>query len=88
MVLSLIPLYCSFNIAELQASTSESVIHGHHIYKQIWWLLVREILTLKWEDATVVSHVPRESSLVWLFHFLTKLLPSTSSSILSVLRTT
>ena len=58
-------------MAELQASTLKSVIHGHHIYKQIWWPLVGEILTLEREegnnhekftvsllkDATIVGHV-------------------------------
>ena len=34
-------------MAELQASILESIIRGHHIYKQIWLLLVGEILTLK-----------------------------------------
>ena len=61
----------------------ESVIHGHHIYKQIWWPLVGEIVTLEREegnnhdkfavsllkDATVVGHVPQEFSQVF-WHFL------------------
>ena len=70
-------------MAELQTSTLESVIRGHHIYKQIWWPLLGEILTLEREednnrdkfavcllkDATVVGHVPRE--FLWVFwHFL------------------
>ena len=55
------------------SSTFESIIRGHHIYKQIWRLLVGDILTLEREegnnhdkfavsllkDATVVGHVPR-----------------------------
>ena len=45
-VLSLLPLYRSFNMA----STLESVNRDHHIYKQIWWLLVRDILTLEQEE--------------------------------------
>ena len=56
-------------MAERQASTLESVIHGHHIYKQIWRLLVGETLTLELEKAndhsvsllkhaTVLGHVP------------------------------
>ena len=36
-------------MAERQASTLESVIRGRHIYKQIWWLLVGETLTLEQE---------------------------------------
>ena len=61
------------NMAERQASTLESVIPGRHICKQIWQLLVREILTLKREEvnnhdkfvvsllkhATVLGHVPQ-----------------------------
>ena len=61
------------NIAERQASILESVIRGRHIYKQIWWLLVGEILTLEREEgynhekiavsllknATVLGHVPQ-----------------------------
>ena len=35
------------NMAEHQASILESVIRGHHIYKQIWRPLVGEILTLE-----------------------------------------
>ena len=46
-VLSLLSLYCLFNMA----SILESVIRDHHIYKQIWWPLVREILTLEWEES-------------------------------------
>ena len=77
MVLSLLPLYRLFNMAK-QASTLESVIRGHHIYKQIWQSLVREILTLERDpeagnnydkfpvsllkNATVIGHVPREYS--------------------------
>ena len=38
-------------MAERQASTLESVIHGRHIYKQIWRPLVREILTLEQEES-------------------------------------
>ena len=63
--------------------TLESLNRGRHIYKQIWWPLVGEILTLEWEegnnhdkfavsllkDATVFWHVPREFSLVF-WHFL------------------
>ena len=70
-------------MGERQASTLESVIRGHHIYKQIWQSLVGEILTLEREegnnhdkfavslvkDATVVAHVPREFSRVF-WHFL------------------
>ena len=70
----LLPLYCSFSIAAHQTSTLESVIHGHPIYKQIWWLLVWEVLTLEWEGgnnydkfavsllkvAAVIGHVPVE----------------------------
>ena len=37
-------------MAELQTSTLESVIRGHHIYKQIWWPLLGEILTLEREE--------------------------------------
>ena len=60
-------------MAECQASALESVIHGHHIYKQICWLLVREVLTLERAEgynqdkfavsllkhATVLGHVPQ-----------------------------
>ena len=60
-------------MAECQASTLESIIRGHHIYKQIWWPLVGEILTLEREEgrnhdnftvsllknATVIGHVLR-----------------------------
>ena len=35
------------NMAEHQASILESIIRGHHIYKQIWQPLVGEILTLE-----------------------------------------
>ena len=35
-VLSLLPKNRSFNMAERQASTLESLIRGSHIYKQIW----------------------------------------------------
>ena len=38
-------------MAERQASTLESVIRGRHIYKQIWRLLVGEILTLEREES-------------------------------------
>ena len=67
----LLPLYHSFTFK--QVCSLESVICGHHIYKQIWRLLFGEILTLEPEegnnrdkfvsllkDATVVGHVPRE----------------------------
>ena len=65
---------------ERQASTLESVICGRHIYKQIWRLLIGEIiLTLEQEEgnshdsllkhATVLGHVPREFSQVF-WHFL------------------
>ena len=37
-------------MAERQASILESVIRGHHIYKQIWRPLVGEILTLEREE--------------------------------------
>ena len=61
-----------------RASTLESVIRGHHIYKHIWRPLVWEVLTLEREEgknhdkfavsllknATVVGHVPREFSRV------------------------
>ena len=61
-------------MVERQASTLQSVICGHHIYKQIWRLLVGKILTLEREKgnnhdkfavsllkhATVLGHVPRE----------------------------
>ena len=61
-------------MVECQASTLQSVICGHPIYKQIWRLLVGKILTLEWEKgnnhdkfavsllkhATVLGHVPRE----------------------------
>ena len=64
---------------EHQASTSERVIRGHHIYKQIWRPLVEEILTLEREEgnnhekfvvsllknATVFWHVPQ--SFHWCF---------------------
>ena len=58
------------------------MIHGHHIYKDIWTPFVGEILRLEQEahttadrfpvavvkDETVVGHVPREvSRLVWHF---------------------
>jgi len=60
-------------MAERQASILESVIRGHHIYKQIWRPLVGEILTLErkegnnhdkfavslLKDATVFWHVPQ-----------------------------
>ena len=71
-------------MAERQASTLESVIHGCHIYKQIWRPLVGEILTLEQEEdnnhdkfavsllknatCTVLGHVPREFSRVF-WHF-------------------
>ena len=69
-MLSLLP---SFNMAERQASIlGECHIRGRHIYKQIWRLLVGEIL--EWEEgnnhdkftvsllkhATVLGNVPRE----------------------------
>ena len=58
-------------MAEQASTTLESIIHGHHICKQIWWPLIGEILTLEREegnnnhdkfavsllkDATVVDH--------------------------------
>ena len=60
-------------MAEHQANTLESVIHGRHIYKQIWQPLVGEMLTLEREEgynhdkfavsllkhATVLGHVPQ-----------------------------
>ena len=46
-VISLLPLYRLFNMA----STLESINRDHHIYKQIWWLLVRDILTLEREES-------------------------------------
>ena len=59
-------------MAERQASTSENVIRGCHIYKQIWGPLVGEILTLEREEGsnrdkfavsllkhtTIFGHVP------------------------------
>ena len=39
-----------FNMSDHQASTLESVIRGHHIYEQIWRLLVGEIPTLEQEE--------------------------------------
>ena len=62
------------NMAGRQASILESVIRGHHIYKQIWRLLFGEILTLEREEgynpdkfavsllkhATVLGHVPQK----------------------------
>ena len=67
-------------MAECQASTLQSVICGHQIYKQIWWPLVGKILTLKREegnnhdkfavsllkDATVIGHAPQEFLCVFL----------------------
>ena len=60
-------------LVQHQTSTLESIICGHHIYKQIWWLLVREMLTLEREEgnnrdkftvsllkhATVLGHGPQ-----------------------------
>ena len=51
----------------------ESIIRGRHIHKQIWWLLVGEILSLEREEgynhdkfavshlrhATLLGHVPQ-----------------------------
>ena len=37
-------------MAEHQASTLECIIHGGHIYMQIWRLVVWEILTLEREE--------------------------------------
>ena len=70
-------------MAECQASIFESVIRGRHICKQIWRPLVGEILTLEREEgnnhdkfaisllkhATVLGHVPREFSRVFLHFF-------------------
>ena len=67
-------------MAKHQASTLESVIRGHHIYKQIWQLLVRETLTLEREKgndhavslhkhATVLGRALQEFSRVF-WHFL------------------
>ena len=70
-------------MAERQASTLESVIHGHHLCKQIWQPLVGEMLALEREEgnnhdkfavsllkeSTVVGHVPRQFSRVF-WHFL------------------
>ena len=70
-------------MAERQASTLESIIHGRHIYKQIWRPLVGEILTLEREEGnnhdkfavsllkhtTVLGHVPQVFLRV-LWHFL------------------
>ena len=67
----------SFNMTERQASTLERVIRGRHTYKQIWRLLVGEILTLEREEgynrdkfavsllkhATVLGHVPHTLTL-------------------------
>jgi len=61
------------HMAERQASILKSIIRGRHIYKQIWRLLLGEILTLEWEEgynhdkfavsllkhATVLGHVPQ-----------------------------
>ena len=71
-MLLLLLLYRSFSFKQVRSL--ESVIHGHHIYKQIWLLLVGEILTLELEEgnnhdkfavsllkhAIVLGHVPRE----------------------------
>jgi len=39
-------------MAEPQGSTLENVVRGRHIYKQIWWPLVGEILTLEKEEGS------------------------------------
>ena len=66
-----------------QASTLESVIRGHHIYKHIWWPFVGEVLTSEREEgnnhnkfavsllknATVIGHVPQELLRVF-WHFI------------------
>ena len=67
------------HMAERQASILESIIRGRHICKQIWRLLLGEILTLEREEgynhdkfavsllkhATVLGRVPREFSRVF-----------------------
>ena len=102
LVFSLFRLYHSFNLAEHQASTLESTICAHHIYKQNWQLLVRELLTLEQEesnnrqdkfavslrkDATVAGHVLREFSRVF-WHILRHNGTIACSAILFVLYTT
>ena len=59
----------------------ESVICGHHVFKNIWTARLGEVLLVKQEagntravallkaDRTVVGHVPREFSRVF-WHFL------------------
>ena len=44
------PLVQHTKLAERQASALESVIRGRHIYKQIWRLLIGEILNLEREE--------------------------------------
>ena len=72
------------SLVRIQASTFFRECYSwHHIYKQIWRLLVGEILTLELEEgnnhdkfavsllkhATILGHVPRE--FLWMFwHFL------------------
>ena len=67
---------------DLEEHTHQSVIRGHHIYKDIWSPYIGEHLTLQREDSNThdrhavclmkdncaVGHVPRElSRVVWYF---------------------
>ena len=71
---------CSF--AAMDSLHWDSVIHGHHVYKEIWTAFVGEVLRVEQEthnaqdcftvtivkDNTIVGHVPCEvSHLVWHF---------------------
>ena len=60
----------------------ESVVHGHHMYKEGWSLVVGELLPVLQEssnihdrravavfrDGNIVGHVPRELSRIFLIN--------------------
>jgi len=69
---------------DLEEHTHQSVIRGHHIYKDIWSPYIGEHLTLHREDSKThdrhavylmkdncaVGHVPRELSRVFWYFFV------------------
>ena len=72
----------AWSFAAMDSLHWDSVIRGHHVYKDIWTLFIGEVLRVEQEthnvqdrfavaivkDDITVGHVPREvSRLVWYF---------------------